>query len=77
MALLWKPLFENFRVFKGIVHSNLRPVRYFENILKNIEAQNAHIKEHRRSQNISIMTSAIYQDQCKLLPALGHAFLGR
>ncbi len=31
---------------------------------------NAHIKEHRRSRIISIMTSAIYQEQRKLLPAL-------
>ncbi len=30
---------------------------------------NAHIKEHKRSQIISIMTSAIYQEQRKLLPA--------
>ncbi len=38
---------------------------------------NAHIKEHRRNQIISIMTSAIYQEQRKLLPALRHAFFGR
>ncbi len=38
-------------------------------------ANNVHIKEDRCSQIISIMTSAIYQEQRKLAPALRHAFL--
>ncbi len=52
-------------------------MRWWEGkVLRVIFTDNAYIKEHRRSQIISIMTSSIYQEQRKLPAALRHAFFG-
>ncbi len=48
----------------------------FCEILLLLFTNNVHIKENRCRHLISIMTSAIYQVQHKLAPALKHAFFG-